>query len=294
MMFLETLLIIVEQALLHFPLILGAYISISLIKIPDLSMESAYVFGAITAGALIPILQTVPQTMGIIIAILTALCGGACVGLFSSTLTQYARIPHLLSSIITIGVFHGLNQLFVGTYLSLSGYNNFLTYEFIPLHPEIPILTLLSLLLSSAAFFFLNSQLGYSCAILGYNPHFFAHYGISSSYVFIIGVTIANALAGLGGYLMAQSNGFAEINMGFGKILLCITALILGKLIYNKTLSLIVPITGLFLYFMIQQLLLKVGFDLRYFTMVQAIVILGALLTKYSKNKPVHIDQLGV
>src|SRR5579871_1449054 len=101
----ETLLIITEQALMHFPLILGAYITVSLMKLPDLSIESAYVFGAICAAKMVPLCAHLPLPFAIAIIMGTSMVAGACVGLFSSLLTHKARIPHLLSSIITIGIF---------------------------------------------------------------------------------------------------------------------------------------------------------------------------------------------
>ena len=290
----ETLLIITEQALLHFPLILGAYISISLMKVPDLSLDSAYVFGAILASITVPVVQQMPCSVALLVIISASLIGGACVGLVSSVLTQKARLPHLLSSLITLGIFHGISQLVAGVYVSLSGYTNMLELDIIPLHSELPILTIIFCILSLIAIYFFKTELGYSLAVFGNNPNFFAHYGISSSYIFMIGIIVANACAGLSGYLFAQSNGFADINMGFGKILLCVTALILGRSIYNKNLSIIYPITGLFSYFTLQQLLLKVGFDLRYFTMIQALVIVVILIVHYKKNESVTSDHLGV
>jgi len=290
----ETILIIAEQALLHFPLILGAYISVSLMKVPDLSIESAYVFGALCASTALPFVHHLPSIVSIPIIICASLSGGICVGLTSSLLTQKAHIPHLLSSIITIGIFHGVSQLIAGVYLSLSGYKNLLTIEIIPLHPELPFLGIIFIICTLIAIYFFKTELGYSLAVFGNNPNFFANYGISSSYIFMIGIIIANALAGLSGYLFAQSNGFADINMGFGKLLLCVTALILGKSIHHKTLSVITPIVGLFGYFTLQQLLLKVGFDLRYFTAVQALVIVIILISHYKKNESLNSDHLGV
>lgn len=290
----ETLLIIAEQALLHFPLILGTYISVSLMKVPDLSVESAYVFGALMASIMLPSVQNVPLPFALFIVICASLLGGACVGITSALLTQKARIPHLLSSIITIGIFHGISQFVAGVYVSLSGYKNLLALDIIPLHPDLPILIILFIIGGLAAFYFFKTELGYSLAVFGNNPNFFAHYGISSAYIFMSGIILANALAGLSGYLFAQSNGFADINMGFGKLLLCITSLILGKVFYRKTLSIITPIIGMFSYFTLQQLLLKVGFDLRYFTMVQALVIVAILIMQYKQNDHIHIDHLGV
>ena len=252
----ETILIITEQALLHFPLILGAYISISLMKVPDLSLDSAYVFGAILASITVPTVQHMPCAVALLVIISASLIGGACVGLVSSLLTQKARLPHLLSSLITIGIFHGISQLVAGVYVSLSGYINMLELDIIPLHPELPILTLIFCILTCVAIYFFKTELGYSLAVFGNNPNFFAHYGISSSYIFMVGIIVANACAGLSGYLFAQSNGFADINMGFGKILLCVTAIILGKSVHNKTLSVMTPIAGLLSYFTLQQLLL--------------------------------------
>lgn len=290
----ETLLIITEQALMHFPLILGAYITVSLMKLPDLSIESAYVFGAICATKTLSLCIHLPLPCAILMTMAASLGGGICVGLLSSLLTHKARIPHLLSSIITIGIFHGITQLVGGVYLSLNAYKNILALEYIPLHPELLILSIIFIIGSCAGIYFLKTQLGYCLAVFGINPLFFKHYTISTTYVFMSGVIIANALAGLSGYLCAQSNGFADISMGFGKLLLCVTSLILGKIIPAKKISIVVPIGGLFAYFTLQQLLLKVGLDLRYFTMIQAVVIVTILLCHRPKHSTIYTDHLGV
>jgi putative ABC transport system permease protein len=122
------------------------------------------------------------------------------------------------------------------------------------------------------------------------------HHGVSIPYVFIVGVVLSNALAGLSGYLFAQSNGFADITMGFGKALLCITALILGKVIVRslKPITITMPLIGCLAYFVLQQLLLKIGFNLKYFTTVQALVTLCILVLTYRKKTKQHIDHLGV
>jgi len=290
----EIIFIIMEQAFLHFPLILGTYLSVSLMKIPDLSVESAYMFGAFMASSALPFTQNMPHCASLCVISLISMLAGACVGLTSGLLTQKAGIPHLLSSIITIGLFHGINQFIAGVYIPLSKYTNILALDLIPLHPDLPLLALLFIILSLAACYFFKTELGYSLAVFGHNPHFFTHYQISTSYIFLSGILLANALAGLSGYLFAQSNGFADLNMGFGKLLLCITSLILAKVFYQKTLSIITPIIGTFSYFTLQQLLLKLGFDLRYFTMIQAMVIVIILICQYRNQEHNHIDHLGV
>lgn len=292
----EIVLIVLEQLLIHVPLLLGSYISISLMKVPDLSIESAYVSGAILGAQVIPHIGSLPITLQVVVVIGASLLGGALVGITSSLITQYAKLPHLLSSIVTFGIFYGINQLIAGSYMSLSTYANPLMMDVIARHPELLTLALISVVFSLFVYAFFHTQLGYALAVYGNNPAFFQHYGISVRYIFIMGIVMSNALAGLSGYLFAQSNGFADINMGFGKVLLCITALILGKTIVRKQKPILIaiPLVGGAAYFILQQLLLKVGFNLKYFTTVQSLVVLGILIMLYRKQTKKHIDHLGV
>jgi putative ABC transport system permease protein len=287
-------LMISEQALLYFPLILGSYISFSLLKVPDLSIETAYICGAILSAFSMHYIIHLPWFVALFVIILISMLAGASVGIMSSLLTQYLAIPHLLSTIITTGIFHGIHQLIAGVYVSLSHYPSLVYSSLIPLHPELPVLGILFVMLVLLAAYLFSTQLGYCFVIFGINKSFFTHYDISMSYIFICGVALANALAGLSGYLVAQSNGFADITMGFGKILLCVTALILGSLFQRQTFSVLNPVLGMWLYFIIQQLLLKGGFNLRYFTMVQSIIVLIIMLVRYITHKNKQNDYLGL
>ena len=80
--------------------------------------------------------------------------------------------------------------------------------------------------------------------------------------------------------MIAQSNGFVDTTMGVGMPLLCISSLIIGKSLYRseKTLQIFVPLLGVVGYFIIQTILLKLGFDLRYFTTIQAMIVAVLLL----------------
>lgn len=296
---LNTLLIIIEQSMLHLPLMLGAYISFSLLKVPDLSIESAYVLGAIFGSyALMALPTTLPISITVTVIIVGSLIGGALVGITSSLLTQKGKFPHLLSSIVTFGLFHGINQFISPAYVSLNNVHNpFMVSNFIHQHPELPILLLIASIITCFIYFLFRTQLGYSYAVYGNNPLFFRNYAISTSCVFMTGVMIANALAGISGYMFAQSNSFVELNMGLGKSLLCITALILGKAIMpiKKPFSSLIPLCGTGAYFTLQQLLLKVGFNLKYFTAVQALLVLCILISTYSKKPHRQAnDNLGV
>jgi putative tryptophan/tyrosine transport system permease protein len=292
---LKFLMIIFEQSLIYLPLVVGSYVSFSLLKVPDLSLESAYLIGAFAGGLALQALDGYALPIVTIVTLLAAIVGGMIVGVTSSCMTRFGNIPHLLSAIITFGLYQGLFLMFSSVYVSLARYTNVLMlFPYVDKHPEIITLLVINFIVCLCALFLFRTQLGYSFAIFGQNPDFFKYFKISTNYVFITGVMIANGLAGLAGLFFAQTNSLIEMNMGVGKGLFCITVLILGKAVfYHAKNSMMIPVVGTALYFFIQQFLLKVGFNLKYFTAIQSLLVLVILLTIYKKNQNKY-DQLGV
>lgn len=295
----EVFLIILEQICIHIPFVLGAYITLSLLKAPDFSTESAYVFGAFVSSRCLVLCSTSPMYVTLPSVLATSMIGGACVGLTSSLLTKKGGLPHLLSGILTFGLFHGVVQLISKTYVSLGAAENPLTMLSIFVrHPELPMLLIISGIAILGVLLLFRTQLSYAFAVYGNNASFFSHYGINGTYVFMSGIILGNALAGLSGYLFAQSSGFAEITMGSGKLLLAITAIILGKAVrcIRKPFSVVVPLFSVCAYFVLQQLLLKIGFNLKYFTAIQSCIVIGILLLMYRRGSSnmKRIDHLGV
>jgi putative ABC transport system permease protein len=286
-----------QYVLIYIPLILGSYLSIGLMHVADLSLETAYVSGALCTSYLISLLpSSLPLATTLFILCGTSMIAGMSVGFITSTIVLYMRTSHLVSAIITMGIFYGFHRLAVGIYFSISGYPNALAIlQSIPHYPEFSALLCIGLICVIAYCFLLRTELGYAWATYGNNQFFFEHYGISKEYVYLTGVLCANAFAGLSGYLFAQTTGFAEINMGVGRILLCITALVLGQLLRNiRTFSVTIPLIGLFCYIAIQQGLLWIGFDLVYFTMAQSSIILCVLAYTRIHRSTIASDILGI
>jgi len=296
--FIETTLgFTIEFVCLHFPLLLGAYCSISLMKVPDLSIESAYVCGAILGARMLHFTHGLDLPIAMLISFLASILGGVMVGLMASTLTQKAKFPHLLSSILTTGIFHGVNQFLLGSSnVSITARRNLLgLLDFFRRYPELPSLVIAAILLALLATWFFRTKLGVSLAVYGNNPRFFENYGISSRFVFTAGLMISNGLAGLGGFFDAQASGFVDINMGALKALFCITSIILGRTLIGapRQATVLVPLVGSLTYFGIMQGLLKINFNLKYFTMVNSIIVAGILITQYRRSR-MRTHHLGV
>lgn len=269
---------IIEQALMALPLILGAYLTISLLKLPDFSIESAYLFGAVAAF----LMKELPLPL----IVLSAVGGGMLVGAIVSLLNQILRIPFLLAAIIANGLFHGLTQFCLGT--------SMVSFRFALPLPELAFLFCVTGCAFLLVMFVSRSQLGYSLAIYGNNPQFFSMHRQSTRYVVFCGVLLGHGCAGLGGFLFAQSNGFVDLTMNVGVILECLSALMIGKFLFScHRPNLLIPLIGVMAFFLIQQSLLRLGLNLKYFNAFQAVIIL-LILAYNCRQKTATLDHLGV
>jgi ABC-type uncharacterized transport system permease subunit len=267
---------LLEQALIALPLLCGAYITLSLLKLPDFALESAYLCGAIasylSSDLLLPIV------------LLTSVLGGFAVGIMVTVMNQVLRIPYLLSAIVTNGFVHGASLLALKG--SVNGFS--LAVGELQLLIGVTAVTLLAMCV------LLRSQLGFSFAIYGSNPYFFANHGINSRYVVFAGVAIAHALAGISGFLFSLTSGVVDVSMNFGVIMLCITALMIGKLLRKGEVPcLLVPLAGIVGYLFMQQMLLNAGLNLKYFNAFQALVVL-LIIGINKRNTNFTLDHLGV
>lgn len=269
---------VIEQALIALPLVLGAYLTISLLKLPDFSIESAYLFGAVAAF--------LARELPLPLVLFSAMCGGMIVGLVVSFLNQMLRIPFLLAAIVTNGLFHGLTQYCLGT--SVKSFQISLPLS------ELTLLIGIAAIVLMVLGFGVRSQLGYSFAIYGNNPQFFRNHHQSGRYVVFSGVMLGHGCAGISGFLFAQSNGFVDLTMNFGVILLCLTAMMIGKFFFSGPRpNILIPLAGVTMFFLIQQSLLRMGLNLKYFNAFQAIFILAILYLSHRKQT-VTLDHLGV
>lgn len=269
---------ILEQSLIALPLLCGAYITLSLLKLPDFSIESAYLFGAVMAymGKDLPLPLVVLCSMG----------GGMAVGITVTCINQYLRIPYLLAAIVTNGFVHGLTL-----YLLKGSVNGF----HLPVSMgEMNLLAILSSVVVVLMMILLRSQMGYSLAIYGNNPQFFEHHRMSRPFVLFFGIALGHGLAGISGLMFSMTSGVVDSTMNFGIIMLCLTALMIGKLLKTGSVpTIFVPLVGVVAYFLMQQTLLNAGLNLKFFNAFQALFVL-LILFMGNRKSTYTLDHLGV
>ena len=194
--------VIIEQSLLYIPIVLGAYGIFSIMRIPALCLESAFLIGAIT-GVMVHEMSGLSPVMGLLLGSIGAAVGGLLVGGCMGTLMQYGKFSPLLSAILTIGIFQSCAYFLLGSSHKIVGgtYNPFLSFPFsIAGYPALIAIGLLSILVLVIMKLFFATELGMSCVFYGNNPAFCDTYKISTSFVVIVGLMIMHALAGISGY----------------------------------------------------------------------------------------------
>lgn len=265
----------ISQGLLWSIMAIGVFMTFRILDIADLSAEGAFPMGAAVASVAIlngwhPILAT-----------LAGLAGGMLVGLVAGFLHTKMKIPPLLTGIITLTGLYSTNLLVMGrSNVSLSMQRTLVTmFQDMGLEKTTAViiigiifiaLVILSLML------FLNTQLGLSLRATGDNIHMGQANGINVNQMKVLGYMIGNGLIALSGALLAQNNGYADLNMGVGTIIIGLASVILAEVII-KHLSLgkrlVSIIMGSVVYRLIIVVILTANVDAQMIKLVSAILL---------------------
>lgn len=245
----------IAEGLLWSFMAIGIYISIRILKRPDLTAEGSFPFGAAVASTLI--VNDVDPLIATLVAFLT----GALAGLLTGFLMTKAKIPGLLAGILVMTGLYSINLVVMGkSNIALLNYpritNLFSGWLGLPndYSTILVAILLLSLIILFLVFFF-QSDLGQALIATGDNERMARSLGIKTDEMKMIGLALSNGLIGLSGALIGQYNGYVDISMGIGIFVIGLAAIIIVEIFY-KNLSLTerfisIPIGAIFYRFII-------------------------------------------
>jgi putative ABC transport system permease protein len=221
---------------------LGVFLSFRVLNFPDLTVDGSFPLGAAVAASLI--VHSVDPFLATAIAILA----GAAAGLVTAFLNLRFGILHLLASILTMIALYSINLRIMGrpnigvlnewTILSpFAGHG--LEKKYLEILVAGAVLAVTGCLLGR----FLLSDYGLGMRATGANPRMARAQGVNTMRTTYVGMAISNGLVALAGALFAQINGFADVTMGTGTIVVGLAAVIVGEAIFGSR-SVIVWIVG--------------------------------------------------
>ncbi len=215
---------ILVQSLILSIMVLGVYISYKILDFPDMSADGSFTLGA----AIIAIM--LKRGVSPIIGMVLALLAGLIAGLLTGVLHVKLKISNLLSGILVMGILYSLNLRIMGkaNIPIFSKVNIF--YDFNPLVITFVFVVIVKVLID----IFLKTGLGYTLKGVGDNPQMIKSLGIEVGRIKILGLMLSNGLIALSGSIMAQYQGFSDVSMGMGTLVLGIASIIIGTSIIKK------------------------------------------------------------
>ena len=259
---------------------LGLFISFRILNVADMTTEGSYPLGA--AVCVILIYNGFNPVLAMAAAVIAGMLAGAITGFFITV----CRIPSLLAGILTMTGLLSIN-LRIMQRANLSLLNQDTIFDWINRLPiskyagmiAIGLLAVIILILFIRWFFL--TEIGQALIATGDNPKMAASMGISTERMTVLGLVLANGMIALAGAILAQNNGYADVNSGQGVIVIGLVAIIIGEVIFSRATffqRLGYTVLGAVIYRLLLLLVLKLDFiSANDFKLLSAVLIAGLL-----------------
>ncbi len=276
----------ISQGMLWAILGLGIFMTYRILDFPDMTTEGSFPLGAAVC------VTAITHGVAPILATLLGVGAGMVAGLITGLLYTKGKIPVILAGIL---VMSGLNSviLFVMRTPNLSLLNHPILQDSfhrfgLPDYFDTVLLGFISLgILIAVLLFFFNTDLGQGYIATGDNETMARSLGIKTDRMKILGLTLSNGVIALSGALIAQNDGYADVNKGIGVIVIGLASIIIGEVIFQElTLAerLIAIVVGSIIYQLLILVVIKIGFDTTYLKLFSATILAICLMIPQLKK----------
>jgi putative ABC transport system permease protein len=274
------------QGLIYALIAIAVMIPFRILNFADMTGEGTLAFGAcVTAKCLVLGLE---PTSALLIGALAGFLGGCC----TAYIHEKVKINTLLCGILVLSMLYSIDIRVMGqpntALFTLPNVFAYLPGDTDSMGVRIAMLAAIDVALIAAIIWFLGTQRGMAMRAMGASQAMAKAQGINVKAYTIVGLGMANLIAALGGGLLAQNQGFADVNMGFGTLINGLASLLLGEaIIGNRTIwrQITAPVLGSVVYFQLISAVLAFGFQPSDLKMVTALFVLATLLVLANKRK---------
>lgn len=284
---------VAAQGLIWGIMAIGVYITFRILDVADLTVDGTMATGGATfimltmAGAPMPL------------ALLGSFCAGMLAGLITGLFHTACGIPAILAGILTQLALYSINLRIMGQAnrpVSARQYDLLVSQQNVStLSLENPILVagIFVLVIIGLLYWFFGTELGASLRATGANPNMSRAQGINTNFTKVLGLMISNGLVALSSALLAQYQGFADVNMGRGAIVIGLAAVIIGEVIFshifhNFGLKLLAVAIGAILYYLVYQVVIWLGLNTDDMKLITALIVALFLALPYWKSRYFH------
>ena len=259
----------------------GVYLTFKVLDLADLTVDGS--FG--TGGAVLVVCTI--AGMNIWLAMLLAFLAGCIAGLVTGILHTKFGIPAILAGILTQLALYSVNLRIMSgranVALNIDEYGILVSLRYIP--KSILVGGAFALVIIGLLYWFFGTELGAGVRATGCNEAMSRANGINTGFNKVLGLVLSNGIVALSGGLLAQYQGFADINMGRGAIVIGLADVIFGKLFKNFALRLLAAVLGGVIYYIVIQLVLQMGLNANDLKLFSALVVALFLGVPYWKGQ---------
>ena len=281
----------VAQGLIWGITAIGIYITFRILDIADLTVD-----GSLCTGGAVCLMMML-SGHNVLISMLVATLAGMLTGLVTGLFHTFMGIPAILSGILTQLGLYSINLKIMGKSnqaINVDKYDLLVSLRYIKNVPfyknTILVVAVVIILLVAILYWFFGTELGCALRATGCNGSMARAQGINTNFSKVLGLMISNGLVGLSGALLSQYQGFADINMGRGAIVIGLAAVIIGEALFGRLfrnfgLKLIGVALGSILYYFVLQTVIWLGVDTDLLKLFSALVVAIFLAIPYWKGK---------
>lgn len=280
----------IAQGMIWGIMAIGVYITYKVLDIADLSVDGSIC----TGGAVCAMMMLSGYSAAT--AMLAAVVAGMLAGLATGIFHVFMGIPAILAGILTQLSLYSVNLKIMGQAnqgLSPRNYPVMVSMQFLKrsqlLQNTIVVIALFVVVIIAILYWFFGTAMGCGIRATGNNERMARAQGINTNLNKVIGLVLSNGIVALSGALLTQYQGFADVSMGRGAIVVGLAAVIIGHALFGKllranfALKLLQVILGGIIYYMVYQIVILFGLDPDLLKMLSAIVVAIFLAVPYWK-----------
>ena len=275
------------QGLIWGIMAIGVYLTYRILDVADLTVDGS--FG--TGGAVCVMCLLSGQNVWV--SLLMALLAGLLAGLVTGLLHTFMAI---LAGILTQLALYSINLKIMGKAnqsINVDKYGLLISLRWVKefaLHNPIIMVIIATAVVIAVLYWFFGTELGCAIRATGSNPAMSRAQGINTNFNIVLGLAVSNGLVALAGALLSQYQGFADVGMGRGAIVIGLAAVIIGEAIFSRifhnfALKMVSVSLGAIIYYIVIQLVLTLGFDANLLKLLSASVVAIFLAVPYWKGK---------
>ena len=280
----------VSQGLIWGIMAIGVYITYKILDVADLTVD-----GTMCTGGAVFIMATMAGC-SIPVALLLSFLAGMAAGLVTGLFHTACGIPAILAGILTQLALYSVNLRIMGKANQPINANNYdllissRNVKALSLENPIFVVGVAVVLLIAILYWFFGTELGCSLRSTGSNPNMSRAQGINVNFTKVLGLMLSNGLVAVSAALLSQYQGFADINMGRGAIVIGLAAVIIGEVIFGKifrnfALKLLSVVLGAIIYYVVYQIVIGLGLRGDDMKLITALIVAVFLALPYWKGR---------